>query len=187
MGVLHLNDSAPQTTRTASFQRGGRPSLVEETAWFVRLCIAVHQISPCIAPGDHHGNGTERERSKRLARGALGPWARGVGSFSPRAPEPVQVERRLAWRTLACPPKDQPRSLLRLLEQGPESQSASSVCWGGVSSVMGPSDLDAHSFVPFWHKVISIKAHCLEGLNDRLLGWRAFQLVSSIGLVVNAH
>ena len=106
--------------------------------------------------------------SKRLARGALGPWARGVGSFSPRAPETVQVERRLAWRTIACPPKDQPRSLLRLLEQGPESQSASSVCWGGVSSVMGPSDLDAHSFVPSWHKVISIKAHCLEGPNDRL-------------------
>ena len=89
-----------------------------------------------------------------------------VGSFSPRAPETVQVERRLAWRTIACPPKDQPRSLLRLLEQGPESQSASSVCWGGVSSVMGSSDLDAHSFVPSGHKVISIKAHCLEGLND---------------------
>ena len=109
-----------------------------------------------------------------------------VGSFSPRAPETVQEERRLAWRTIACPPKDQPRSLLRLLEQGPESQSASSVCWGGVSSDMGSSDLDAHSFVPSGHKVISIKAHCLEGLNDRLLGRRAFQLVSSIGLVVDA-
>ena len=127
-----------------------------------------------------------KKGSKRLARGALGPWARGVGSFSPRAPETVQVERRLAWRTIACPPKDQPRSLLRLLEQGPESQSASSVCWGGVSSVMGSSDFDAHSFVPSGHKVISIKAHCLEGLNDRLLGWRAFQLVSSLGLVVDA-
>jgi hypothetical protein len=32
----------------------------------------------------------------------------------------VQVERRLAWRTFACLPKDQPGSLLRLLEQGPE-------------------------------------------------------------------
>ena len=42
---------------------------------------------------------------------------------------------------------------------------------------MGSSDLDAHSFVPSGHKVISIKAHCLEGLNDRLLGWRAFQSV----------
>ena len=117
-----------------------------------------------------------KEGSKRLARGALGPWARGVGSFSPRAPETVQVERRLAWRTIACPPKDQPRSLLRLLEQGPESQSASSVCWGGVSSVMGSSDLDDHSFVPSGHKVISIKAHCLESRNDRLLGWRACPL-----------
>ncbi|QNJ02300.1 hypothetical protein SynPROSU1_00681 [Synechococcus sp. PROS-U-1] len=74
--------------------------------------------------------------------------ARGVGSFSPRAPETVRMERRLVWRTIACPPKDQPRSWLRLLEQGPESQSASSVCWGGVLSVMGASDLDALSFVP---------------------------------------
>ena len=51
---------------------------------------------------------------------------------------------------------------------------------------MGSSELDAHSFVPSGHKVISIKAHCLEGLNDRLLGWRAFPLVSSLGLVVDA-
>ncbi|AHF62973.1 hypothetical protein Syncc8109_0586 [Synechococcus sp. WH 8109] len=41
---------------------------------------------------------------------------------------------------------------------------------------MGSSDLDAHSFVPAEHKVISIKAHCLEGLNDRLLRWRACPL-----------
>ncbi len=34
--------------------------------------------------------------SKRLARGALGPFALGDGSFSPRAPGAVQVERRLA-------------------------------------------------------------------------------------------
>ena len=34
--------------------------------------------------------------SKLLARGALGPFALGVGSFSPRAPETMQVERRLA-------------------------------------------------------------------------------------------
>ena len=38
---------------------------------------------------------------------------------------------------------------------------------------MGSSDLDAHIFVPWGHKVISIKAHCLEGLNDRLLAWYA--------------
>ena len=65
-----------------------------------------------------------------------------------------------------------------------------SVCFLGLLgwSVVrqGSSDLDAHSFVPSGHKVISIKAHCLEGLNGRLLGWRAFQLVSSIGLVVDA-
>ena len=67
----------------------------------------------------------------------------------------------MAWRTSACLPKDQPRSFMRLLEQGPESQSASVICSGGVSTVIGSSDLDAHSFVPSRHKVISIKAHCL--------------------------
>jgi len=51
---------------------------------------------------------------------------------------------------------------------------------------MGSSDLDAHNFVPLGHKTMGIKAHCLEGLNDRSLGWRAFQLDSSLGLVVDA-
>ena len=98
----------------------------------------------------------EREKgSKLLARGALGPFALGVGSFSPRAPRAVQMERRLAWRTIACLPKDQPRSLLRLLEQGPESQSASEICSGGVSAVISSSDLDGLTFHPLrvcWHR-----------------------------------
>ena len=98
----------------------------------------------------------EREKgSKLLARGALGPFARGVGSCSPRAPLAVQMERRLVWRTSACRPKDQPRSLLRLLEQGPESQSASAICSGGVSAVISASDLDGLTFHPRrvgWHR-----------------------------------
>ena len=98
----------------------------------------------------------QKERGSKLpARGALGPCALGVGSFSPRAPEAVQVERRLAWRTIARLPKDQPRSWLRLLEQGPESQSASLICAGGVSAVMGTSDLDGLTFHPLggvWHR-----------------------------------
>ena len=66
----------------------------------------------------------------------------------------------MAWRTSACLPKDQPRSFMRLLEQGPESQSASWICSVGPSSLMNASDLDDHSFVPLGHKVIGIKAHC---------------------------
>ena len=50
----------------------------------------------------------------------------------------------------------------KLLEQGPERQSASLFCWGGVSSVMGSSDLDALSVVLCRHKVIGIKAHCFK-------------------------
>ena len=98
----------------------------------------------------------KREKgSKLLARGALGPFARGVGSCSPRAPLAVQMERRLVWRTSACRPKDQPRSLLRLLEQGPESQSASAICCVGPSSFMDASDLDGLTFHPRrvgWHR-----------------------------------
>ena len=93
----------------------------------------------------------KREKgSKLLARGALGPFARGVGSCSPRAPLAVQMERRLVWRTSACRPKDQPRSLLRLLEQGPESQSASAICSGGVSAVISTSDFDGLTLHPQW-------------------------------------
>ena len=57
---------------------------------------------------------------------------------------------------------------MRLLEQGPESQSASEVCSVGPSSRMDASDLDDHIFVPSGHKVIGIKAHCLGGLVDRM-------------------
>ena len=41
--------------------------------------------------------------SKLLARGALGPFALSVGSFSPRAPETVQMEHRMAWRIWCVP------------------------------------------------------------------------------------
>ena len=149
----------------ASAQEEGRPSRWKDG------------LDRSFVHGSTHHFRNERG-AKHLARGALGPWARGVGSLSPRAPETMQVERRLAWRTIACPPKDQPRSWLRLLEQGPESQSAFWICWGGVSSVMGSSDLDELSFVPFGHKVIGIKAHCLQGIKGRVLVWRARSTIS---------
>ena len=54
---------------------------------------------------------------------------------------------------------------MRLLEQGPESQSASWICSVGPSSLMNASDLDDHIFVPTGHKVIGIKAHCpIDGI-----------------------
>ena len=97
--------------------------------------------------GSTHHYGKD-EGSKHLARGVLGPFALGVGSVSPRAPRAVQAERR--WRDVSDVylPIDQPRSLLRLLEQGPESQSASENCSVGPSFFMNASDLDALSFVP---------------------------------------
>ena len=74
--------------------------------------------------------------------------ALGIGSVSPRAPRTVQAEHR--WRDVSDVylPIDQSRSLLRLLEQGPESQSASAICAGGVSAVISSSELDGHTFHP---------------------------------------
>ena len=97
--------------------------------------------------GSTHHYGKD-EGSKHLARGVLGPFALGVGSVSPRAPRAVQAECR--WRDVSDVylPIDQPRSLLRLLEQGPESQSASSICAGGVSTVISSSEFDAHILNP---------------------------------------
>ena len=60
----------------------GRPSL-----WRDGLARSFMHGSPITA---------EERGSKLLARGALGPFALGVGSFSPRAPETVQMERRMA-------------------------------------------------------------------------------------------
>ncbi len=42
----------------------------------------------------------EKKVTKRLARGALGPWARDIWSFAPGGLETtVQVKRRLAFLT----------------------------------------------------------------------------------------
>ena len=62
--------------------------------------------------------------------------ALGVGLISPWAPSAVQAERR--WRDVSDVylPIDQPRSFLRMLEQGPESRSAAAICAGGVSAAM---------------------------------------------------
>ena len=49
---------------------------------------------------------------------------------------------------------------MRLLEQGPESQSTSWICLIGLSSLMNAPDLDDLVFVTLEHIVISIKAHC---------------------------
>ena len=67
----------------------------------------------------------------------------------------------------------------KLLEQGPESQSASGVCSGGVSAVMDSSDLDALTLVsdaiernqlscslPFGAARPIVELACLAGLKQ---------------------
>jgi hypothetical protein len=48
----------------------------------------------------------------------------------------------------------------KLLEQGPERQSASKACWVGPSSVMNASDLDGYTFAQPKSFGIGVKAHC---------------------------
>ena len=62
--------------------------------------------------------------------------ALGGGSVSSRAPRGLQAERRWFDVSDVYLPIDQPRSFLRMLEQGPESRSAAAICAGGVSAAM---------------------------------------------------
>lgn len=81
--------------------------------------------------------------------------ALGAGSVTPKAPTAVQAERRCRGISDVYLPIDEPWSFLRMLEQRPESQSASAICAGGVSAVISPSDLDGHTFHPLkgsWHR-----------------------------------
>ena len=62
----------------------------------------------------------KRKGSKRLARGTLGPWALGVGLLFSWGTWDGANGAAIGVAHKVCLPKDQPRSLMRLLEQGPE-------------------------------------------------------------------
>ena len=104
----------------------------------------------CLVRSFSHGSTNHGGRVERLKLLAVRhPWVIALSCWlcSPGAPLTVQEECRLVWRTVACLPKDQPGSLLRLLEQGPESQSASAISQV-VSAFMGTSEVDVHSVFP---------------------------------------
>ena len=54
------------------------------------------------------------------------------------------MECRLTWRSGNACQRTSLTDGWKLLEQGPFSQAASQLCSGGVSAVMGSSDLDEH-------------------------------------------
>ena len=69
----------------------------------------------------------------------------------------------------------------KLLEQGPESQSASGACSGGVSAVMGSSDLDALTlFSDATGRQSAVVLIAFWGLHDPSWRWRASPGLSSI-------
>ena len=92
-------------------------------------------------------HGTETGRSKRLACGNPG----AIGSRWEAALLRGTYERCRGESTgltlFVVAPDELLTNGWKLLEQGPESQSASAMCSGGVSAVMGSSDLDGPTFV----------------------------------------
>ena len=86
------------------------------------------------------------EASGLVAPGAI--ESRGVADEAPGHLWRCKLECRLAWRSVDAYQRTSLTDGLKLLEQGPERQDASAVCSGGVSAVMGSSDLDGHTFRP---------------------------------------
>lgn len=80
-----------------------------------------------------------------------------------RAPRAVQMEcpgQVASWTLVAGPT----HRCLRLLEQGPERQRASAAGSGGVSAVMGASDLVACTMSADSHCCIGVCAHLSAGI-----------------------
>ena len=81
-------------------------------------------------------DGIEASGLRHLGPSRPGVWLKSLL----RAPQTVQVECQLAWRSVHCPPKDQPHNWWKLLEQGPKQSGCFCVCSGGVSAMVGSSD-----------------------------------------------
>ena len=71
-----------------------------------------------------------------------------------------RCERSVDWRGehSSADQKTNPDACLRLLEQAPESQPASAICCGGVSAVMGSSDLVGLNFPPLKLLLTSVES-----------------------------
>ncbi len=99
-----------------------------------------------------------RERCKRLARGGLGPLARGVGSRSPGVPRAMRAERRLARRTFQCRPKEQPRRLFETVGAGARKSACfCNLLWWSIRR-QGSSDLVGLNFPPLKLLLTSVES-----------------------------
>jgi len=70
--------------------------------------------------------------------------SRGEGFWTPGHLKDGAAECLLTWRSGNACQRTSLTDGWKLLEQGPFSQAASQLCSGGVSAVMGSSDLDDH-------------------------------------------
>ena len=100
-----------------------------------------------VAFGDLHGNGTERGRSKRLAGGNPGAiWSRCDAGLLRGTYARCRGESTDQTSTVVV--TDEVLTVgLKSWSRGQKSQAASAICSGGVSAVMGSSDLDGLTFV----------------------------------------
>ena len=72
--------------------------------------------------------------------------SKGVADEAPGHLRRCKRECRSVWRSVDAYQRTSLTGGWKLLEQGPESQAASAICSGGVSAVMGSSDLDGPTF-----------------------------------------
>ena len=90
---------------------------------------------------------------KRLADGAWGQGVQGLGQHPQGHLGLGRCKRMSTGRTdRCCRSRREAHAWVETVGAGAESQAASQVCSGGVSAVMGSSDLDEHSFGADGHK-----------------------------------
>jgi hypothetical protein len=84
---------------------------------------------------------------KRLADGAWGQEVQGLGQHPAGHLGLGRCKRMSTGRTdRCCRSRREAHAWVETVGAGAESQAASQVCSGGVSAVMGSSDLDINSF-----------------------------------------
>ena len=80
-----------------------------------------------------------------------------------------KLECRLAWRSVDAYQRTSLTGGWKLLEQGPESQSASAIWLGGVSAVISASDLDDHTLHPDRRTAYPLSCSLPSGRNPTTL------------------
>ena len=96
------------------------------------------------------------------------------------------MQRKVDWvDAQRCRARRTAHGWVESWSRGQKSQRASSACSGGVSAVMGSSDVDAHTFAQHGSFAIRVKAPC--PLEQNLRQWKRRALRWSRPLLINCR